>query len=216
MTSSLRNRLARLALLAVALQLPTASVLAQHAAFARVRVADGPTLEYPAHWKIADEATVQNRVHAGQATADAAGVDISGFQKRNRVVIESQPSPSTAQIRASIVTPQEYTQDDLRAVTASDLLALKNEFEKTFRKMSASGTVKLHKMGEPLIAKVGGRSALVISYTRYSESDPVLWHVEQIKIPFEDRLLSMTVSYRTSDAAVMKPIIERVKRTLAF
>jgi len=210
------NHLARLAVIAAALYLTASSALAQHASYARVRVSGGPVLEYPSHWTIVDEATVQNRVHAGQATADAAGVDLSGFQKRNRVIIESQPSPNTAQIRASIVTPQEYTQEDLRATTASDLRTLKTEFEAMSRKMSASGTVKFHKIGEPRIELVAGKLALVIPYTQYTESDPVLWQVEQIKIPFADRLLSMTVSYRTSDASAMKPITERVKRTLTF
>jgi hypothetical protein len=210
------NHLARLAVIAAALYLTASSALAQHASYARVRVSGGPVLEYPSHWTIVDESTVQNRVHAGQATADAAGIDLSGFQKRNRVIIESQPSPNTAQIRASIVTPQEYTQEDLRATTASDLRTLKTEFEAMSRKMSASGTVKFHKMGEPRIELVAGKLALVIPYTQYTESDPVLWQVEQIKIPFADRLLSMTVSYRTSDASAMKPITERVKRTLTF
>lgn len=210
------KNLTRLTVLAVSLQLVVVSSFAQHASFSRIRVVNGPVIEYPSHWKIADEATVQNRVHSGQATADAAGVDMSGFQKRNRVIIESQPSPSTGQIRASIVTPQEYTQEDLRAITASDLRALKTEFETMFRKMSSSGTVKFHKMGEPKVEKVAGRFALVIPYTRYTESDPVLWQVEQIKIPFEDRVLSMTVSYRTTDTNAMKPILERVKRTLVF
>lgn len=210
------NHFAPLAILFVALCMTATSALAQHASYARVRVTNGPVLEYPSHWKIADEATVQNRVHAGQATADAARVDMSGFQKRNRLIVESRPSPSTAQIRASIVTPQEYTQEDLRAATASDLRALKAEFEAMSRKISSSGTVKFHKMGEPVVEKVAGKLALVIPYTHYTEFDHVLWQVEQIKIPFEDRLLSMTISYRTSDATIMKPIVERVKRTLTF
>ncbi len=205
-----------MAVFSVFLQLLSNSALAQYTTFARVRVANGPILEYPSHWKIADEATVQNRVHAGRATADAASIDMTGFQQRDRVIIESQPSPSAAQIRASIITPQDYKQEDLRTATSSDLRALKIDFETMFRKISASGTVKLEKMGEPRVEKVAGRFALVIPYTRYTESDPVLWEVEQIKIPFEDRLLSITVSYRTSDAATMKPIIARVKSTLLF
>lgn len=210
------NHLARLVIAAVGLYLAVTSTHAQHASYARVRVADGPVLEYPSHWKIADEATVQNRVHTSQAIADAAGIDLNGFQKRNRVIIESQPSPSTAQIRASIITPQEYTQEDLRAATENDLRALRTQFETTFRSMSVSGTVKLHQMGELRVEKIAGKFALVIPYTRYTEFDPVLWEVEQIKIPFRNQTLSMTISYRMSDAPAMKPIVERVKRTLTF
>lgn len=206
----------RLTSFVLALLCASTVAYSQQATFARVRVTNGPTLEYPAHWKIADEATVQNRAHAGQATADAAGVDLSGFQKRNRVVVESTPFPNTAQIRASIVKPQEYSQEDIRLATPQDLQALRAEFESTFRKLSASGTVKVDKVGEPRVERIAGKLALVIPYTRYTESDRVLWQVEQIKIPFEDRLLSMTLSYRTSDTTAMKPILERVKRTLQF
>lgn len=210
------NHLTRFAVATVALYLAVTSTHAQHASYARVRLADGPVLEYPSHWKIADDATVQNRVHASQATAEAAGIDLNSFQKRNRIIIESQPSPSAAQIRASIITPQEYTQEDLRAATANDLRTLKTQFETMFRSMSASGSVKLHKMSEPRIEKVAGKFALVIPYTRYTEFDPVLWVVEQVKIPFEDKTLSISISYRTSDASAMKPILERIKRTLLF
>ena len=192
------------------------STWAQTTAFSRVRVVDGPVLEYPAHWKIADEASVQNRVHGAQAIADAANVDVTRFQKRSRVIIESQPFPISAQIHASIVTPQEFTQDDLKVTTADDLRQLKVEFETNFRKMSASSMVKLSEVGEVRVEKVAGRLALVIPYTRYTTADPEIWHVEQLKIPFENRILSMTVSYQSSQAAMMKPILERVKRTLAF
>lgn len=71
-------------------------------------------------------------------------------------------------------------------------------------------------MGEPRIERLADKFALVISYTRYTLKDPVLWQVEQIKIPFENRMLSLTVSYRTSDSVTMKPIVDRVKRTLIF
>ena len=206
----------RLTSFVLALLCASTVAYSQQATFARVRVTNGPTLEYPAYWKIADEATVQNRVHAGQAMADAAGVNLSGFQKRNRVVVESTPFPNTAQIRASIVKPQEYSQEDLRLATPQDLQALRAVFESTFRKLSASGTVKVDKVGEPRVERIAGKLALVIPYTRYTESDRVLWQVEQIKILFEDRLLSMNFSYRTSDTTAMKPILERVKRTLQF
>lgn len=207
---------ARLLSLAMVLLVAATPTCAQIAAFSRVRVANGPVLEYPAHWKIADEATVQNRVHAAQATADAASIDISGFRKRGRVIIESEPAPHSAQIRASIVTPQDYSQNDLRTITAETLRLTQAEFEADFRKMSAAGTVRLHKMGELRVEKVAGKFALVVPYTRYTVVDPEVWQVEQIKIPFEDRLLSLTLSYRSSDTAAMKPILDRVKRTLAF
>lgn len=206
----------RLIIFSVALLSLAAPAASQHADFARVRVQGGPVVEYPSHWKLADEATVQNRVHAGQAVADVAGVDVSGFQKRARVIIESQPGPPTAQIRASVVTPQEYTQAGLRTATAADLRALKAEFEAAFRKISSTGSVRLHQVSDPRVESIAGRLALVIPYTRSTESDPVLWQVEQVKIPFEDRSLSLTISYRTSDAAAMKPILQRVKKTLAF
>ena len=147
----------------------------QQATFAHVRVENGPTLQYPAHWKIADETTVQNRIHAGQAMADAAGIELTGFKKRNRVVIESSPFPNTAQIRASVLSPQAYSQE-----------------ESSSRKLTSSDTVKIEKVGTVQVERIAGRLALVIPYTRYTQSDRVLWHVEQIKIPFEDRLLSMT------------------------
>ena len=193
-----------------------AAALSQTVAYKRIRVADGPTLEYPAHWVLADEATIQNRVHAAQATADAAGIDISGFQKRNRVVIESLPRPNAAQIRASIVTPQEYSQEDLKATSTEDLRSLKRVFEESFRKMSAAGTVKVQKVGDLRVESIAGRLALIVPYTRNTEANSELWQVEQIKIPFDKRMLSMTISYRIADLNTMKPILERVKRSVQF
>ena len=210
------NYLTRLLAATLFGSLLSTSAFSQHASFARVRVADGPTLEFPAHWVLMDEANVQNRVHSGQAIADAAGIDLSGFQKRSRVIIESLPRPNAAQIRASIVIPQEYTQQDLSKATPEELRGLKKMYETTFRKASASMTVKLHKMGEVRIDKIAGHIALVIPYITYSEESAEKWQFEQIKIPFENKLLSMTVSYRVGEHNTMKPILERVKQSLKF
>lgn len=129
------------------------TALAQDVDFSQVQVISGPTLEYPAHWKLAGEDTIQNRAHSAQAVTDIAGIDFPHFKKRNRVVIESQPAPSAAQIRASIVTPQNYTQADLSALSAVDLQTIKLDLERSFSKVSAAGPVKVHDINEPTIEK---------------------------------------------------------------
>lgn len=210
------HRIARLVVGTLLVWIFASPAIGQSTAFKRVQVTDGPTVEYPAHWTLADDATIQNRVHASQAIADAAGVDLSGFQRRNRVIIESLPRPNTAQIRASIVTPQQYSESDLRNASPEYLQSLKRGFEEISREQSATSTVKVQKVGAVRVEKIAGRYALVVPYTRTSEANPDVWQVEQIKIPFENKILALTLSYRLADLNTMKPILERVKHSVQF
>jgi len=189
---------------------------AQNADFRKIKVINGPTIEYPAHWKILDDATVLNQVHSSQASADAAGINLDGFIRRNRVVIHSLPIPNKASVRASIVTPTQYSQLELSKINRKDLINLKKDYELHFREMSAVSAVRLQHMEELRVESIGGKLALVIPYIRYTESSSALWHVEQIKVPFEDRMLSLTLSYQISDAGTMKPILSRIKSSVKF
>ena len=181
------NLLARLAFIAVvALHLTTTTAQAQHASYARVRVSGGPVLEYPSHWKIADEATVQNRVHGGQATADAAGVDMSGFQKRNRVIVESQPFPSTAQVRASIVTPQEYTQEDPVSYTHLDV----------YKRQAKPGTPSIRLLAED---RAGGATEIAEAWLEAEqtlESLPRIAAARRLPMMESPEGLSLAVQYQ--------------------
>ena len=85
-----------------------------------------------------------------------------GVNRRSRAIINSVPRPNTAQIRASLVEPLEYSQEDLKTARPVDLQAVKAEFEKNFRLASISGPIKVQQVGTVRVERMSGKFALVI------------------------------------------------------
>ena len=120
--------------------------LAQHANYAKVRVGNGPTLEYPAHWLIADDAIGKNLVHSTQALIEGSGVKSNGNQIRDVVLIESRPRPAAAVIDASIVRPQQYSQADLRSMSPDDLRSIRQVLDTGMRQLFAKSPARSSKI----------------------------------------------------------------------
>ena len=66
------------------------------------------------------------------------------------------------------------------------------------------------------IEKVKNYRVLVIPYVRVGANGVSPWQVTQYKIPTPNQLIEITLSHRQSDAAVWRPILEKVKRSVQF
>lgn len=164
---------------------------------------------------ILDQATRSNLRASRKAITDNAGIDGPSSRKESLLAVNATPDPPGATIRVS-VSPAEYSQADLAAITKADLMDIGVELQATLKKTESSGGPKLIQMHPVRVDTVNGYRALVFSYTRQGVIGPSPWQVNQYKIPLPDRLLEITLSYRESDAIVWRPIIEKVSRSVTF
>ena len=189
---------------------------AQPGNFKRVQLPNQISLEIPSHWKILSQSTRDNLRAAGQAITENAGVEGASGRKESLLAVNAIPDPTGAMIRVSVTKPPEYSQADLAFATQAELREVADELLKGFKKMEASGGPKVITVEPARIEVWKTHRVLVLPYMRHSNVGPSPWRVTQYKIPFPDRLVEITLSYRESDSVVWRPILEKVKRSVSF
>ena len=189
---------------------------AQEPAFRQVQLPEGISIEIPAHWTVLSQDTRKNIAAAGRAITDNAGVEGDSNRKQTLLAVNATPAPTGAMIRVSVTVPPDYTQSDLASVAPRELKELELEMLQSFRKMEASGGPVIVEMQPVKVEPFKNKRAVVIRYVRKDRAGPGAWQVTQYKIPVDNRLIELTLSYRQSDSMLWRPILERVKRSIQY
>jgi hypothetical protein len=189
---------------------------ASDSAFKRVDLPYSISLEIPAHWTVLSQATKSNLKALEEATTEAAGIRDPKRRKESLLALNSTPAPTGAIVRVSVSNPPDFTLDELKQITPSELNDMADEMAMLFRQLEASGGPKVIQTFPARSEVIGNRPALVIPYRRASHFGPGPWHVTQYKIPFQSHLVEITISYRESDAPLWKPILNKVRQSVRF
>lgn len=207
-------------LLAATLLIILATVVGQafatQTAFKRIQLGNGLSIEIPTHWNVLSQSTRRNLNAAGEAISEEAKVETPSGRKETLLAVNATPDPAGAMIRVSVTMPPEYSQQDLRDATPSDLTEISTELLLNFRKLELAGGPKIIQMQAASIDAMSNYKVLVLPYRRESKFGPSPWQVTQYKIPLKDRLIEITLSYRESDQIVWRPIVNKVKRSIRF
>lgn len=188
----------------------------QDTSFQRIQLPYGISLEIPSHWMMLSEESRRNLSLASESILNQAGLEDAADKAERLLAVTSTPSPPGVKIRVSTTAPYQYTQADFAAVSPADLNELRQEFYENLKKMEASGGIKVQEVEMPRVEVLNNQISLVLTYTRSDFYGPSSWQVTQYKVPVSGRLIEFTLSYRQSDAAIWKPIIENIKRSIRF
>jgi hypothetical protein len=183
--------------------------------YTRASLAGGISIEYPTHWFVIGAEQSKNLVLSGSAAAELAGNEID-TNKVRLFSVNASPAPTGAMIGLSLTTPAELSQTDLVGVTEGDLRFAAEEFRKSMEAAEPFSGIKVLEVQSVTTERFGQELALVFRYRRASQKGPSPWQVTQYKIPHNDRLIELTLSYRESDQWVWRPILEHVKRSLTY
>lgn len=194
----------------------TTSSFAKDDAYERVLLTHGISIEIPRHWTVLPENSRKNLAASSQAMLDNAGIEDSSGQKIGLLAVNATPNPTGAMIRVSAIVPPDFTQGDLSRATPSELKEVDQVLVDLFRKVEASGGPSIIKIQPVQIESFKNYRAMVIRYVRKSVNGPSPWQVTQYKIPVDNKLIELTLSYRQTDSVVWYPILERVKRSIQF
>ena len=213
LSSSLRlfaRRIAAVALLA----LTCAQAHAEDSPFIRRELAEGISVEIPSHWVVLSEASRKNIEARTRAIIDSSGQ--SPTKAQTLLAVNATPAPTGAMIRVSVSSEVEYTVAVLEATSREDLKSIANDASTKFKALERDGGIRLVRILDPKILKIGARTALLIPYERTSLAGPSNWIVQQHYIPFETHTVIFTLSYRRSDAPLWEPILGRVRQSIRF
>ena len=189
---------------------------ASDSAFKRINLPYSISLEIPAHWTVLSQATKSNLKALEEATTEAAGIRDPKRKKESLLALNSTPTPTGAMVRVSVSNPPDFTLDELKNITPSELNEMADEMAILFRQLEKSGGPKVLQTFPARSEMLGNRPALVIPYRRASHFGPGSWYVTQYKIPFQNHLVEITLSYRESDAPLWKPILNKVRHSIRF
>jgi hypothetical protein len=189
---------------------------ASDSAFKRISLPHGISIEIPAHWTVLSQATRSNLKAHEEATTEAAGIRDPERKKASLLALNSTPAPTGAMVRVSVSSPPDFTLNELKHITQSELNEMAGEMARLFRQLEASGGPKVLQTFPARSEMLGSRLALVIPYRRASQFGPSPWYVTQYKVPFQNHLVEITLSYRESDAPIWRPILEKVRQSTRF
>lgn len=191
--------------------------IAGGANYQRLTLKEGISIEVPSHWLLHSDAEKKNFAAAGEGSSRVAGIDYDTAENKSRLLaVSALPTPSGAKIRVNVVRPLTFSGADLRSATAQDFKGLKRDFSLEMEKSMTAMGAKLLSVETPRIEPINNSTAILFEYRRSDLRGSSPWTVRLYRIPVRDMLIELTMSFRESDAAIFKPIIEYAKRSLRF
>lgn len=202
---------------------------AQVSNYRRIEVGKRVSLEVPKHWHVRDLDERRNIAAAGEAIMDAVGRKNEPSHVTSLSVV-SQPGPVGAIIRISFIPIDKLSQSDVRSALQSDREGTLREVETSFREVETSFREEkavlskvMEKQGIKIIGQesfgfdlIGNMTAFTLSYRRTSAVGSSPFLVTQYHVPVGLEKVLITLSYREADALLFRPILERVKRSVAI
>jgi len=184
--------------------------------FRTLQLAYGISIDVPSHWTELPIEVRKNLGAAGRAVVDNGGL-ASSSTKVSLLAMNATPAPQGAMIRVSVSTPPDFSQFDLLSATSSDLDEVGAEASRVFKEIEPRGGPKVIGMLPTKVEFINNHRALTLSYVRADVANTSsTWLVTQYKIPVETHMIELTLSFRQSDGSIWLPILERVKRSVAF
>lgn len=176
----------------------------------------GISLSIPEHWNVLSMEARKNIQATSEAVMESAEVEDMTVTK-SLLAVDATPAPKGAMIRVSVMD-NDVTSEEIEAASDAEIEELQAYLSSEFRKMEAVSQMRVVRMFRPRVDKIDGRSVMAISYERESlVAKGQNWLVTMYQIPFGgNRMIQFTLSHRTSDEIVWKPILEKVKRSFSF
>ncbi len=217
MTTSLTNPRAFFLVFVIIIVFVAESAIAGGTNYQRLTLKEGISIEVPSHWLVHLDAEKKNFAAAGEGSLRAAGIDYEPTGSKSRMLaVSSLPTPSGAKIRVNVIRPPSFSETELRSATSQDFIDLKADFSSEMAKGMTAMGAKLLSVETPRIELISNSTAILFEYRRSDLRGPSPWTVRLYRIPARDKLIELTISFRESDAAIFKPIIEHTKQSLRF
>lgn len=177
--------------------------------FLRLRLPKGVELDLPRGWALVGDELLEVIDTASEAALDLTGEDPQP-DRNGRITLlaaNSTPASTYAAIRINSTKP---------LLTASELMSVLGS-DATLRAIKAAVSQQENDLLEfrrVYATSISGFRALTIEYQRSGMRGPV--HVQINRIVTATQELSVILSYRESEAQLWKPIMERIRRSLAI
>lgn len=184
------------------------------AEFVTHELPEGVKIETPEHWKVLSKDMRKNIRAATEAMAEHGNVPLR--KTTNVLHVNATPDPTGAIVRVTIGPPSQHLAASVRGLSHSDLVELQHKFETQLIAVQNLGGPELLESYLPQIELISGIPSVAWSYRRRSITGQGTWHVTQYKVPTPSMLLELTISYRETDSAIWRPILNKVRQSVSI
>lgn len=182
--------------------------------FIPVKLAHGVSMELPKSWWLIGKDFNDLIQTSTQSVLDLSGVEKSLDTEVVLVTANSMPKTTYASVRATFSTPPVATPEELAKITPADLSELTVQMEQLIKRMMGQSANKLVEFQGCSLTKVGECPSMLTRYRRTGPHGDVL--VESHQIATHEGTVNLTLSYRVSEAALWKAVIERIEKSVVI
>lgn len=188
---------------------------AAETSFVKVKLATGISLDLPRNWNL-----IQGELNKAIETSAQAVLDVSGFDTRekmdiNLIAANCNPATMYASVRLNVRRPALATPDDIRSFSTAEIKETEVGIKKGLTQMLPKQGFKLRDYISTTKEEIAGFPAIVALARRTDDAEgketALVW---VIQIFASGRTYRLNLAYRESEAAVWKPILERVKTSI--
>ena len=199
----------------------SASAHCQVVEYQRITVAGRLSITVPAHWHVRDELARRDIAAFADASADPKESGAAPMHVASLSVVSPRQSPQVI-VRASFVD-EPGSQEELNRDVALDKDRVVSELAAAWKKQAQALSAKpgiqgVRYLGDERfdVVAIGGKSAMVVSYRRSSVSGGSPFRVFQYHVPMGSDTILITISLQESASALLGPVLERVKSSIAI
>lgn len=182
--------------------------------FVEVKLPRGVSLSLPATWRIIGPTEEQMIQTSSEATLDVSGIPLSTDNDAVLIAANSMPLSTYAAVRVVSTSPSSISPSQLSAMTPSVL----REVEVLMRDMVVRIlTTQGHALVEFIgtrAERISGSPAMVTRYRRTGPQGPV--YVQSFVVYTASQQLTVTASFRESEAVLWKPVIEKIRHSIVI
>ena len=192
----------------------TATVTAAESLFVTVKLPHGFTVDIPKNWWIIGKDLQRNLDTSVQAVMDLTKVDVGEGSEANLIAANSMPKSTYASVRVDVSTPADENPSTIQQLTPGELSALGQETLPGLRKVAdLQGNTVLAFYGVTK-GDVGGHPSLSTRWKRSGQQGAVIVEILQVFLP--KKTFRVNLAYRESEQVIWKPIIQRIKASIAI
>lgn len=183
--------------------------------FERLTLSGGLQVDVPLQWEpLPNELSTAIRTSAS-ALMSNEGVDTGPDGSKLLIAYTSRPTTTYAAIRVNESIPASIPPAELLAASDAEIAALAPELVQLLSGPMAKLEQDLQPGATTTRQLISGHPALVFRYRRLGgpDNDGVV-AVELIKIMTPNREVSVTLSYRESEAFLWKSVVENIRRSI--
>lgn len=187
------------------------SAQSQETHFATLSLPYGVTVEVPKNWWIISGDLNTSIETAGEAAISLAGFDVPRGKKTTLFRANSMPRTTYAGIAIN-ASDADIAAEDIRGASATDLAELTPTIKEMMERSLAQGGLSVIEFYPIEKRDIDGQPALFISYKRTGPHGPVI--VRMTRLVFDNREISVNLSYRESEGTLWTPIVGYIEKSL--